>query len=89
MIGRVKDNHRMFRMRFLLHQWRRFVEDRKKYIKSLVMAVEKSIWQQAFSAIKERAASIGKLQRLDKGLTALVRAARACKTRGHFSQWKS
>jgi hypothetical protein len=51
-IDRVEKNHSMFKMRYIMVQWRDFVTDRKRHIKSLSNAVQKTLWQNAFTTIR-------------------------------------
>ena len=43
-VGRVSNNHSMFKIRYIVTQWRKFVRNRKQCFATLDCAIKKSLW---------------------------------------------
>ncbi|TNV87379.1 hypothetical protein FGO68_gene17557 [Halteria grandinella] len=88
-VERVDKNHSMFRMRYILIQWRDFVAERKCHVRSLITAVEKTLWQNAFTSIRLFAKNETRNNLIEKRIAKLFSFYSNFQTQAAFSNWKT
>ncbi len=57
-VNRVNNNYHCLKLRYILTQWHEFVQTRKRCANALTLAIRKTLWQNAFNAIRERARAV-------------------------------
>ncbi|CDW80517.1 UNKNOWN [Stylonychia lemnae] len=88
LIGRVDNKDFVTKQRYILLQWHDFVQKRKKCIKILENAIQKTLWQDGFNAIKEKAKAVYEQRQQLNQANVLVLKYNKIKTRFAFGQWR-
>ena len=86
-MNRVNQNHHCLKLRYILTLWHQYVQTRKRCIKALHLAIQKTLWQNAFSAIKVRGREVYHLRLKEQHTTLFAMKFTKIKYRGYFRQW--
>jgi hypothetical protein len=88
-LERVEKCHYTSRVRFIVTQWREYVDKRKRSIAMLEKAMKKSLAQDGFNEIKWFSRDLIKARKLDRVLSKYFSAFSQFALRSQFSRWKS
>jgi hypothetical protein len=86
-VNRVTHNHHCLKLRYILSQWHEYVQTRKRCVSALHLAIQKTLWQKAFSAIRDRAREVALNRLREQHTTLFAMKFTKIKYRGYFHQW--
>jgi hypothetical protein len=87
-LARVEKNHYASQIRYLMTQWREYVNKRKRSIALLGLAMKKSIMQHGFNEVRWFSRDLTRARRMDRVLSRFFSVFTCFAQRSQFSRWK-